>query len=96
MLEDLGLDMRGLRTAARDTFIGLVQAGLTRDEAYRIVQDNAGRAWDEGCSFRELLDADKRVVVPASVLDDAFDLSRSVRHAGRGVDALDDLAFNAE
>lgn len=27
MLEDLGLDMRGLRTAARDTFIGLVQAG---------------------------------------------------------------------
>lgn len=27
MLEDLGLDMRGLRTAARDTFVGLVQAG---------------------------------------------------------------------
>ncbi len=81
---------------SQPVLLGLVQAGLTRDEAYRIVQDNAGRAWDEGCSFRELLDADKRVVVPASVLDDAFDLSRSVRHAGRGVDALDDLAFNAE
>ena len=76
---------------SQPVLLGLVQAGLTRDEAYRIVQDNAGRAWDEGVSFRELLEADPRVTVPASVLDDAFDLSRSVRHAGRGVDALDAL-----
>ena len=38
-----------------------------------------------------LLEADPRVTVPASVLDDAFDLQRSVRYAGRGVDALDVL-----
>ena len=74
---------------SQPVLLGLVQAGLTRDEAYRIVQENAGRAWDEGVSFRGLLEADPRVTVPASVLDDAFDLSRSVRHAGRGVDALD-------
>ena len=76
---------------SQPVLLGLVQAGLTRDEAYRIVQENAGRAWDEGRSFRELLEADARVVVPASVLDAAFDLERSVRHAGRGVDALDAL-----
>ena len=76
---------------SQPVLLGLVQAGLTRDDAYRIVQENAGRAWDEGRSFRELLDADERVTVPADVLDDAFDLSRSVRHAGRGVDALDSL-----
>jgi adenylosuccinate lyase len=76
---------------SQPVLLGLVQAGLTRDEAYRIVQENAGRAWDESVSFRELLEADPRVTVPASVLDDAFDLSRSVRHAGRGVDALDAL-----
>jgi adenylosuccinate lyase len=76
---------------SQPVLLGLVQAGLTRDEAYRIVQENAGRAWDEGRSFRELLEADPRVTVPAEVLDDAFDLSRSVRHAGRGVDALDAL-----
>jgi adenylosuccinate lyase len=76
---------------SQPVLLGLVQAGLTRDDAYRIVQENAGRAWDEGRSFRELLDADLRVTVPASVLDDAFELSRSVRHAGRGVDALDAL-----
>ena len=76
---------------SQPVLLGLVQAGLTRDEAYRIVQENAGRAWDEGRSFRELLEADPRVAVPASVLDDAFDLERSVRHAGRGVDVLDAL-----
>ena len=71
--------------------LGLVQAGLTRDDAYRIVQENAARAWDERRSLRELVEADTRVTVPSSVLDDAFDLSRSVRHAGLGVDALDAL-----
>jgi adenylosuccinate lyase len=77
---------------SQPVLLGLVQAGLTRDDAYRIVQENAGRAWDEGRSFRELLEADPRVSVPAGVLDDAFDLDRSVRHSGRGVDALDALA----
>jgi adenylosuccinate lyase len=77
---------------SQPVLLGLVQAGLTRDEAYRIVQENAGRAWDESRSFRELLEADQRVTVPATVLDDAFDLHRSVRHAGLGVDHLDALS----
>ncbi len=76
---------------SQPVLLGLVQAGLTRDDAYRIVQENAGRAWDEGRSFRELLETDARVTVPAAVLDDAFDLQRSVRHAGLGVDRLDAL-----
>ena len=76
---------------SQPVLLGLVQAGLSRDEAYRIVQENASRSWDENRMFRELLEADPRVTVPASVLDDAFDLSRSIRHAGRGVDALDAL-----
>jgi adenylosuccinate lyase len=76
---------------SQPVLLGLVQAGLTRDEAYRIVQENAARSWDEGRSFRELLEADPRVTVPASVLDEAFDLGRAVRHAHRGIDALDAL-----
>ena len=76
---------------SQPVLLGLVQAGLTRDDAYRIVQENAARAWDERRSFRELLEADERVTVPASVLDEAFDLARSVRHAGRTVDALDSI-----
>jgi adenylosuccinate lyase len=76
---------------SQPVLLGLVQAGLSRDDAYRIVQENAGRAWDEGRSFRELLDSDPRVTVTGGVLDAAFDLGRSTRHAGIAVDALGSL-----
>src|SRR5829696_3147895 len=33
----------------------LVESGMDRDSAYRIVQEAAQKAWDEGTSFRELL-----------------------------------------
>jgi adenylosuccinate lyase len=33
----------------------LVESGMTRDDAYRVVQENAQRAWDTGTHFRELL-----------------------------------------
>jgi adenylosuccinate lyase len=77
---------------SQPVLLALVRAGLTRDEAYRIVQDAAARSWDEDVSFRELLDNDPRVTVEPSVLDEAFDLERSVRLAGRAIDALDALA----
>jgi adenylosuccinate lyase len=77
---------------SQPVLLALVQAGLTRDEAYRVVQDNALRAWDEGRDFRALLESDERMrQVPAHVLDDAFDLQRSVARAGAVFDALDSL-----
>jgi adenylosuccinate lyase len=76
---------------SQPVLLALVQAGLTRDAAYRIVQDNALRAWDEGRDFRGLLEADDRVTVPTEVLDAAFDLQRSLRHIDAVFDALDDL-----
>jgi adenylosuccinate lyase len=76
---------------SQPVLLGLVQAGLTRDDAYRIVQENAARAWDERRSFRELLEHDPRVTVDPAVLDDAFDLRRSTRFAGRACDDLDEL-----
>jgi len=76
---------------SQPVLLGLVQAGMVRDEAYRIVQENASRSWDEGRNFRELLEADPRVTVPTSVLDEAFDLTRALRHAARGIDSLDSL-----
>ena len=76
---------------SQPVLLGLVQSGMSRDAAYRVVQDNAAKAWAERTSFRGLLESDERVTVPATVLDDAFDLQRSVRHAGAAVDALDEL-----
>ena len=76
---------------SQPVLLALVQAGLGRDEAYRIVQDNAAKAWAGARSFRELLDGDERVTVTPAVLDEAFDVHRSLRHADSAVDALDVL-----
>ena len=67
--------------------------GRTRDEAYRMVQRNAMRAWQEERSFRELLAADPEVTatLDASRLEACFDLKRSLANINRVFDALDDL-----
>lgn len=82
---------------SQPVLLALVRAGASRDDAYRIVQRNALRAWDEARPFRTLLESDEELttllgaqaLTPA--LDEAFDLERSLRHAGRAVDALDEL-----
>jgi adenylosuccinate lyase len=59
----------------------LVGAGRSRDEAYRIVQRSALRAWDEGLHFRELVEADPEIELDPDALADCFDLTEAVRHA---------------
>ena len=60
----------------------LVADGLARDEAYRLVQRHAMRAWEEGLDFRELVQADPDI---APHLDPStFDLSDVLKH----VDAI--------
>jgi adenylosuccinate lyase len=73
---------------SQPVLLALVASGLSRDEAYRIVQDNALRAWEEGVGFRGLLEADPRVTLSAAALDSAFDLNRSLVHVHRFIDAL--------
>ena len=60
----------------------LVESGLSRDEAYRLVQRNALRAWDEERDFEALVRADPEIAgrVDAAALDAAFDLGGAVRH----------------
>ncbi|HEY3486241.1 MAG TPA: adenylosuccinate lyase, partial [Ilumatobacteraceae bacterium] len=77
---------------SQSVLLALVALGKGRDDAYRIVQRNAMKAWDEGRDFREVLEADPELDdVPAASLDEAFDLVRAVRNAGLAVDALDDV-----
>ncbi len=76
---------------SQPVLLALVQGGLGRDAAYGIVQDNATKAWREKRPFRELLDADERVDVAPELLDEAFDLQRSLRHSAAVFDALDEL-----
>jgi adenylosuccinate lyase len=64
--------------------LALVEAGWTRDDAYRLVQENAQRAWDTGVHFRELLGE----AAPDLDLDAVFDAGAFVRYAGEIVDRL--------
>jgi adenylosuccinate lyase len=68
--------------------LALVEAGRSRDDAYRTVQEAAQRAWDEGIEFRELL----AETAPELDLDAVFDPAAFVRHAPAIVARLDRIA----
>jgi adenylosuccinate lyase len=74
---------------SQPVLLALVQAGATRDDAYRIVQRNAMQAWDEQRDFRSLLEADPDV--DDDVLDDAFDLRRSLSNLDHVLGQLDGI-----
>jgi adenylosuccinate lyase len=65
--------------------LALVESGMARDEAYRLVQEHALRAWDEGLDFRSLVEGDQRIARRID-LAAAFDLGAYTRH----VDAIFD------
>ncbi len=68
--------------------LALVESGRTRDDAYRIVQEHAQRAWDTGTPFRELL----AEVAPELDLDAIFDPRAFTRYAPEIVRRLDEIA----
>jgi adenylosuccinate lyase len=73
---------------SQPVLLALVEGGLARDDAYRIVQRNALRAWDDGADFRALLEADPDVAIDTGRVDAAFDLDRSLRHVDAVFEAL--------
>jgi adenylosuccinate lyase len=59
--------------------LALVDSGLDRDAAYRMVQRHAMRAWDEGLDFRQLVRGDAEIATRVD-LDDVFELAAYTRH----------------
>ncbi len=78
--------------------LALVGAGLARDDAYRLVQRNALRAWDEEQDFRALLAADEEIAgrLEPAVLDSAFDLEDALKHVDVLFDRLAALSTRKE
>ena len=77
---------------SQGVLLGLIQAGLTRDDAYRIVQSAALQAWDDETDFRSILEQNETVAaLGAAALDAAFDLERSIRNVGAVFEALDEI-----
>ena len=62
--------------------LDLVEHGVSREDAYRMVQRNAMRAWKEGVNFRELVFSDPDITnrVPREQIGRAFDLKRHLRN----------------
>ena len=56
--------------------LALVESGLSRDEAYRIVQRNGMAAWSGEGHLKDLLTSDPEVTVDGQTLGQCFDLDR--------------------
>jgi len=65
--------------------LDLVEHGFSREDAYRLVQGHAMRAWKEGLDFHGLVLADKEITgrVPRNKIEHAFDLSRQLRNVDK-------------
>ena len=79
---------------SQPVLLALVDSGLTRDDAYRIVQEDAASAWSQRQHLRTVLENDSRVKLSSKQLDDAFDLRRSLTHTSKTLDAAARIAHS--
>ena len=86
MLENLELTHGAL--FSQRALTALIDSGMSRDDAYRLVQESAQRAWDEGTSFRDLIAAS----APQLPLDEVFDYDAYLVHVPEVMARLDRLA----
>jgi len=65
----------------------LVESGMKRDDAYRLVQESAQRAWDEGIEFKQLI----AEAAPDLDVEAVFDYGAYLEHVPEVISRLDDL-----
>ncbi len=72
--------------------LDLAAAGMLREDAYRLVQSHAMRAWEEDGDFRAAIANEPRIseYLDADQLEASFSLTRQLRH----VDAIFERVFN--
>src|SRR5579859_3224766 len=87
------LDRMGGLVHSQRVLLALTQAGVSREDAYRLVQRNARKVWesDGELSLLELLKADPEVTAALTVdeIEDKFDLGYHFKH----VDTIFDRVF---
>ena len=100
LLDRLDVDVDRMRSNLESTrglvysqavLLELIETGLSRDAAYRIVQRNAMRAWDEGASLRDLLAADPEVTLDSTRLARCFSPEQFLANTGIVFDRLASL-----
>ena len=72
---------KGLIMSQR-VLLALTQAGVSREDSYRLVQRNAMKVWEKGADFKtELLaDADVRAALSQEQINEKFDLGYHTKH----------------
>jgi adenylosuccinate lyase len=77
---------------SQPVLLALVEAGLSRDDAYRLVQRNATKTWEERRPFLDVLREDTEItsVLSEEQLAACFDLKRAIGNVGRTFAALED------
>ena len=84
------LEVGGGLAFSQNVLLALVDAGMSRDDAYAIVQVTAASAWDEGSSFRDTLEGDERVRdLIGGRMDELFDPARALRNLDVVFDRLE-------
>ena len=85
------LDQLGGLVHSQQLLLALTQQGVSREDAYSMVQRNAMESWKTGASYRDLLKADADVMdsLGADGIDALFDLDQHFRH----VDTIFDRVF---
>jgi adenylosuccinate lyase len=65
--------------------LDLVEHGVSREDAYRLVQSHAMRAWKEGLDFHQLVLADEEITsrVPRRQIEYAFELQRQLKNVDK-------------
>ena len=79
---------RGL-VFSQAVLLALVDHGMSRDDAYRIVQEASTKSRENGTTLRDEVISHGSVKVPIAVIDAAFDARRAIDGAGLTVKALD-------
>ena len=72
---------KGLVMSQR-VLLALTQAGVSREDSYKLVQRNAMKVWEKGADFREelLADADVRAALSEDEINEKFDLGYHTKH----------------
>ena len=76
---------------SQTVLLALVDAGFSRDDAYRLVQEASATAWSQRRQLREVIAGDSRMGLSADAMAQLFDEKRMLRNAHLAVDALDAL-----
>jgi len=73
---------------SQSVLLALVESGVNRDEAYRVVQKASRAAIEQRRNFREVVESDEEVALSDAAIARAFDLDRLLTHRRRILEAL--------